>query len=213
MTRATAAIAAAILGTVLAVGIFGADMAKAEDEKHWYFDVENDSNGVVLEFRTQEDGQWSENWLSNRLRGRRQDQARLRDGRRQMRDTDSDPFGRRQLLRCAGRLLQGQDTRHREQHLALEVNAIETDATHLKGPAIGRPPQALTLFLRAQRRESCRMSRRRALARVNVAEQLTASRGRPSWRRHHPRPGARRPRREPRRHPRRLPAAPGAYRR
>ena len=41
--------------------------AKAEDEKHWYFEVENDSNGVVLEFRTQEEGQWSENWLSNRL--------------------------------------------------------------------------------------------------------------------------------------------------
>jgi hypothetical protein len=67
MTRTTAAIAAAIVGTVLAVGIFSADIAKAEDEKHWYFEVENDSNGVVLEFRTQEEGQWSENWLSNRL--------------------------------------------------------------------------------------------------------------------------------------------------
>ena len=40
----------------------------AEDEgKHWYFNVENQSNGTVLEFRTQEDGEWSENWLEKRL--------------------------------------------------------------------------------------------------------------------------------------------------
>ena len=67
MTRATAVIAAAIFGTVLAVGISSTNIANAEDDKHWYFNVENDSNGTVLEFRTQEDGEWSENWLSNRI--------------------------------------------------------------------------------------------------------------------------------------------------
>jgi hypothetical protein len=51
----------------LAAGTFGAGVANAEDEKHWYFEVQNDSNGTVLEFRTQEEGEWSENWLSNRM--------------------------------------------------------------------------------------------------------------------------------------------------
>ena len=67
MTRATAAIAAAILATALAFGMSGMDMANAEDDKHWYFEVENESNGTVNELRTQEDGEWSENWLSDRI--------------------------------------------------------------------------------------------------------------------------------------------------
>ncbi len=67
MPRATAAIAAAIVGTALAVGMFSAGMANAEDDKHWYFDVENEFNDTVIELRTQEDGEWSENWLSNRI--------------------------------------------------------------------------------------------------------------------------------------------------
>ncbi len=67
MTRATAAIAAAIIGTALAAGVPSVSIANAEDEKHWYFEVQNDSNGTVLEFRTQEEGEWSENWLSNRM--------------------------------------------------------------------------------------------------------------------------------------------------
>ena len=53
MTRATAVIAAAIVGTVLAVGMSSIDVANAEDDKHWYFDVENESNGTVNELRTQ----------------------------------------------------------------------------------------------------------------------------------------------------------------
>jgi hypothetical protein len=67
MTRAIAVIAAAIVGTALAVGMFGAGVANAEDDKHWYFDVENESNGTVNELRTQEDGEWSENWLADRI--------------------------------------------------------------------------------------------------------------------------------------------------
>lgn len=41
--------------------------AVAEEGKHWYFSVHNASANVVNEFRTQEDGEWSENWLSTRL--------------------------------------------------------------------------------------------------------------------------------------------------
>lgn len=67
MMRVTAAIAAAIVGMALAVGMLDAGAANAEDDKHWYFDVENESNGTVNEFRTQEDGEWSENWLDNRI--------------------------------------------------------------------------------------------------------------------------------------------------
>ncbi len=67
MTRAIAVIAAALVGTALAVGMFSAGAANAEDDKHWYFEVENESNGTVNELRTQEDGEWSENWLSDRI--------------------------------------------------------------------------------------------------------------------------------------------------
>ena len=69
MRRVTAAIAAAVVGMALAVGMLGAGVASAEDDvdKHWYFDVENQSNSVVNEFRTQEDGEWSENWIENRI--------------------------------------------------------------------------------------------------------------------------------------------------
>ncbi|KWT64574.1 hypothetical protein [Hyphomicrobium sulfonivorans] len=68
MKRTTATLVAAIAGTLIAAGMTSAIPAfAADDDKHWYFDVENDSNGTVNEFRTQEDGEWSENWLSNRL--------------------------------------------------------------------------------------------------------------------------------------------------
>ena len=53
MTRVIAATAAAIFGAVLAVGMFGAGTANAEDGKHWYFDVENQSNDTAIELRTQ----------------------------------------------------------------------------------------------------------------------------------------------------------------
>jgi hypothetical protein len=67
MTRVTVAIAAAVVGLSLAAGMLGANGARAEDDKHWYFDVENESNGTVLEFRTREDDEWSENWLEKRM--------------------------------------------------------------------------------------------------------------------------------------------------
>ena len=71
MTRATAVITAAIVGTVLAVGMFSAGMADAEDDKHWYFDVENESNDTVIELRTQEDGERQLKPALQQLRARR----------------------------------------------------------------------------------------------------------------------------------------------
>lgn len=41
--------------------------AGSAEDKHWKFDVENKSNDTVVEFRTQEDGEWSENWIENRI--------------------------------------------------------------------------------------------------------------------------------------------------
>lgn len=36
-------------------------------EGEWKFDVVNKSNVPAIEFRTQEDGEWSENWISKRI--------------------------------------------------------------------------------------------------------------------------------------------------
>ena len=37
------------------------------DSGSWKFDVVNRGNTPVIEFRTQEDGEWSENWIENRI--------------------------------------------------------------------------------------------------------------------------------------------------
>jgi hypothetical protein len=39
----------------------------AEEGKHWKFNVVNKGNAPVVEFRTQEDGEWSENWIGERI--------------------------------------------------------------------------------------------------------------------------------------------------
>lgn len=36
-------------------------------DKSWTFDVQNKGNTPVIEFRTQEDGEWSENWVDQRI--------------------------------------------------------------------------------------------------------------------------------------------------
>ncbi len=43
----------------------GATSASAAD--HWKFVVVNKSNLAALEFRTQENGEWSGNWISDRI--------------------------------------------------------------------------------------------------------------------------------------------------
>jgi hypothetical protein len=34
---------------------------------HWKFNVVNQSSTAAIEFRTQEDGEWSKNWISDRI--------------------------------------------------------------------------------------------------------------------------------------------------
>ena len=37
------------------------------DSGSWKFNVVNKGNAPVVEFRTQEEGEWSENWIENRI--------------------------------------------------------------------------------------------------------------------------------------------------
>ena len=52
----------------LAVTTLAAPLSPAlGDDKSWTFDVVNKGNTPVVEFRTQEDGEWSENWIDERI--------------------------------------------------------------------------------------------------------------------------------------------------
>lgn len=48
-------------------GIAASTNLAAAADKEWKFDVVNKSNTAAVEFRTQEDGEWSENWISKRI--------------------------------------------------------------------------------------------------------------------------------------------------
>ena len=48
----------ALLGVVGTIALAGAALA---DTGHWKFELENSSNNPIVEFRTQEEGEWSEN--------------------------------------------------------------------------------------------------------------------------------------------------------
>lgn len=54
------------LFTTALIGSALASTAHAADAE-WKFDVINKSNIPAVEFRTQEDGEWSENWISKRI--------------------------------------------------------------------------------------------------------------------------------------------------
>lgn len=49
----------------LAANISMSSLATAGE--HWKFKVINKSSTAALEFRTQEDGEWSSNWISDRI--------------------------------------------------------------------------------------------------------------------------------------------------
>jgi hypothetical protein len=55
---------ALLLGVTSTLSAFGPALAAG---KSWKFDVENKGNSPVIEFRTQEEGEWSENWIENRI--------------------------------------------------------------------------------------------------------------------------------------------------
>jgi hypothetical protein len=52
-----------------AAAVFAALLASALSlaGEHWKFNVVNKSNIAALEFRTQENGEWSANWISERI--------------------------------------------------------------------------------------------------------------------------------------------------
>jgi hypothetical protein len=57
--------AALIAAASLMGGLFLATSSQAGE--HWKFKVINKSNTAALEFRTQEEGEWSKNWISDRI--------------------------------------------------------------------------------------------------------------------------------------------------
>lgn len=50
---------------IMTVAAMTASVALAGD--HWKFEVVNKSTVAAVEFRTQENGEWSSNWLSERI--------------------------------------------------------------------------------------------------------------------------------------------------
>ncbi len=56
-----------IAAAVLTLSALSAPSFSKDSGKHWKFMVENKSNDTVVEFRTQEDGEWSENWIDERI--------------------------------------------------------------------------------------------------------------------------------------------------
>ena len=57
--RSIATVCTGALGLGLASSAFAGE--------HWKFNVVNKSNVAAIEFRTQENGQWSSNWIKDRI--------------------------------------------------------------------------------------------------------------------------------------------------
>jgi hypothetical protein len=53
------------IGAVIAASAMTGSLALAGD--HWKFNVVNQSDTAAVEFRTQENGEWSSNWISERI--------------------------------------------------------------------------------------------------------------------------------------------------
>jgi hypothetical protein len=60
MGRLVGSLFATLIGCALAVSI-------ASAAAHWRFGVVNKSNVAAVEFRTRENGQWSPNWIKDRM--------------------------------------------------------------------------------------------------------------------------------------------------
>jgi hypothetical protein len=58
-------IAWALLAGTTTAALFAS--AALADTGQWKFNVVNRSNLPIVEFRTKEDGEWSENWISDRI--------------------------------------------------------------------------------------------------------------------------------------------------
>jgi hypothetical protein len=56
-----------VLTVLAAVGAIALTTAPAHAGNHWKFAVVNKSETAAIEFRTQEDGEWSSNWIKDRI--------------------------------------------------------------------------------------------------------------------------------------------------
>ncbi len=56
-----------VLTVLAAVGAIALATAPAHAGNHWKFSVVNKSQTAAIEFRTQEDGEWSSNWIKDRI--------------------------------------------------------------------------------------------------------------------------------------------------
>jgi hypothetical protein len=55
------------LTVLAAAGAMALAGAPAHAGNHWKFQVINKSNSAAIEFRTEEDGEWSQNWIRDRI--------------------------------------------------------------------------------------------------------------------------------------------------
>lgn len=56
-----------VLTVIAAAGAIALATAPAHAGNHWKFAVVNKSQTAAIEFRTQEDGEWSSNWIKDRI--------------------------------------------------------------------------------------------------------------------------------------------------
>jgi hypothetical protein len=56
-----------VLTVMAAIGAIALATAPAHAGNHWKFAVVNKSETAAIEFRTQEDGEWSSNWIKDRI--------------------------------------------------------------------------------------------------------------------------------------------------
>jgi hypothetical protein len=56
-----------VLTVLAAVGAIALATVPAHAGNHWKFAVVNKSQTAAIEFRTQEDGEWSSNWIKDRI--------------------------------------------------------------------------------------------------------------------------------------------------
>jgi len=56
-----------VLTVLTAAGAIALATVPAHAGSHWKFSVVNKSQTAAIEFRTQEDGEWSSNWIKDRI--------------------------------------------------------------------------------------------------------------------------------------------------
>ena len=95
-----------VLTVMAAVGAIALATAPAHAGNHWKFSVVNKSQTAAIEFRTQEDGEWSSNWIKDRIEPGDAFDMDFGTDKGDCTVRTEMPLHRRQLLRRRRRLLQ-----------------------------------------------------------------------------------------------------------